>query len=274
MHIKLTNLVNLFYVTARLHPAQHQRIISERTKPMKTLLETSPNTFARLAGLTYILIAIAGGFSMGYLPTIIADPDATTTASNILANQNLFITGIFADVIVFMLEIVLTAMLYMLLAPVNKTVALIAVFARLSMISIIGVNALFDVTTITLLTNPAFATAFEPTQLHGLVLMFTTLEHFGVSIWQFFFTAHLLALGYLVIKSDLFPSFLGALMMLGALGYTLDSIAQITSLGTATASIITIALLTLIAIGEIGFGLWLLIRGINLTAWKSQTLTA
>lgn len=239
---------------------------------MKTLLETSPNTFARLAGLTYILIAIAGGFSMGYLPTIIAAPDATTIANNILDNQNLFITGIFADIAVFSLEIILTAMLYMLLAPVNKTIALIAVFARLSMITIIGINALFDITSITLLTNPAFANVFDTQQLHGLVLMFTTLEHFGASIWQLFFTVHLLALGSLVIKSNLFPRFLGTLMMLGSFGYTADSFEQIASLGTSTTSPITIALLTIVAIGELGFGFWLLIRGMNLTAWKTQSL--
>jgi len=241
---------------------------------MKTLLEISPNAFARLTGLTYILIAISGGFSMGYLPTIIAAPDATTTATNILANQNLFITGIFADVAVFILELILTTMLYMLLSPVNKTVALIAVFSRLSMVTIIGINALFDITSITLLTNPAFATAFDTTQLHGLVLMLSTMENYGVNIWQFFFTAHLLALGYLVIKSDLFPNFLGALMMLGSLGYTLDSVEQITSLGTASPSVLTIGLLTIVILGELGFGFWLLIRGMKLTAWKTQSFAA
>ena len=241
---------------------------------MKTLLQTSPNTFARLAGLTYILIAISGGFSMGYLPSVIAAPDATMTANNILANQTLFITGIFADAAVFLLELIVTTMLYMLLSPVNKTVALIAVFARLSMVTVIGINALFDATSITLLTDPAFASTFDTTELHGLVLMFTTLEQYGVSIWQFFFTAHLLALGYLVIKSDLFPNFLGALMMLGSFGYTLDSIEQITSLGTASPSAFTIALLGVVTIGELGFGLWLLTRGMNLTAWKSQTALA
>ncbi|MGR3660472.1 MAG: DUF4386 domain-containing protein [Paracoccaceae bacterium] len=241
---------------------------------MKTLLHTSPNTFARIAGLAYVLIAIAGGFSMGYLPTIIAAPDAATTANNILNNQTLFITGIFADIVVFILELIVTTMLYMLLAPVNKTIALIAMFARLAMITVIAINTLFDITTITLLTNPAFATAFDTQQLHGLVLMFTTLEHFGVAIWQLFFTVHLLALGTLVIRSNLFPRFLGASMMLGSLGYTADSFEQIISLGTSTTSPITIALLTIVAIGEIGFGFWLLLRGMNLTVWKSQALPA
>lgn len=238
---------------------------------MKTLLQTSPGNFARLAGLLYLLIAICGGFSMGYVPSIIfVSADATATATNILANQTLVILGVFADAGIFLMEIILTAMLFMLLSPVNKTLALIAAFARLSMIAIIGINALFDVITLALLTNPAFTAAFTIAELHGLVLLFATLEHFGATIWQLFFTVHLLAIGLLVIRSGLFAKTLGVLMMIGSFGYTLDSVEKITSLGMGETSTFTVVLLSIVTIGELGFGLWMLIRGLNTTVWNAR----
>ncbi len=47
--------------------------------------QLSPTAYAKLAGLLYLLIAISGGFSIGYMPSVIMVPgDAATTAQNII----------------------------------------------------------------------------------------------------------------------------------------------------------------------------------------------
>jgi len=70
-------------------------------------------------------------------------------------------------------------------------------------------------------------TVFEPDQLDALVLLFLNAHGYGVFIWQLFFGFHLLVLGYLIFKSGYFPRILGILMVLGSLGYLLDSYGNI-----------------------------------------------
>ena len=95
--------------------------------------KASPIAYAKFAGLLYLLIAISGGFSIGYVPSVIMAPgDAASTAQNILDNQGLFRLGILGDIIVLLLEIILTEMLYRLFKPVSQTLSMIAAFSRLA----------------------------------------------------------------------------------------------------------------------------------------------
>jgi hypothetical protein len=51
-------------------------------------------TTARTAGLLYLLLAVTGGFSMLYVPSLIVSGDAAATASTISAHESLFRLGI------------------------------------------------------------------------------------------------------------------------------------------------------------------------------------
>src|SRR5215210_8884657 len=96
---------------------------------------------ARLAGFLYLLIALLATFSILYISSMFIVPgDAATTASNILASDGLFRLGIVSDSVVILFEIVLIAILYVLLRPVNKTLALVVTFARLAMNVVMAVN--------------------------------------------------------------------------------------------------------------------------------------
>src|SRR3990170_9013290 len=98
---------------------------------------------ARIAGALILIISVFAPFGMLYVPsTLIAPGDATTTASNIMASEGLFRLGIVSDSVVFLIEIVLVVMLYVLLKPVSKTLSLVAAFARLAMAVIQGINLL------------------------------------------------------------------------------------------------------------------------------------
>lgn len=241
---------------------------------MTDLIQTSPKNYARLTGLLYLIIAIAGGFSMGYLPTLISAPDAVATAQNIIENKGLFQLGIFADIVVFVCEIAALSMLYMLFRRVNQTLALIATFARLAMAVLIGINVFFDIIPLLLLDDNGFASLFGVDQLNAIVLLFVEIELYGVAIWQMFFTIHMLLLGYLVFKSGYFPRILGVLMMVGSFGYALNSIEKLAALDTQTISVFAAILLAIVVIAEIGFTFWLLIKGLNVERWNEKNATA
>ena len=103
---------------------------------MKSIQKT-----ARLAGLLPLILAVIAPFSMLYLPsTLIVAGDAATTAKQIMASDGLFRLGMVSDSVVFLIEIVLTVLLYELLKPVSKTLSLIAAFARLAMTSVVEIT--------------------------------------------------------------------------------------------------------------------------------------
>ena len=94
----------------------------------------SINKTARIAGILTLLIVVLAPFSMIYVPTTLVVPgDAAATANHIMASEGLFRLGMAGDSIVFLIEIVLTVLLYVLLKPVSKTLSLVAAFSRLAM---------------------------------------------------------------------------------------------------------------------------------------------
>src|SRR5215211_9042052 len=190
--------------------------------------EPSPLVYARVAGFLVILLVLLGPFSQLYVPsTLIVPGDATATADNIRASGWLLRLGIVSDSLIFLIEIVVTVLLYVLLRPVSRTLSLVAAFARLAMAIIQGINLLPYFTALLLLSGAGYLTVFEPDQSDALALLFLNAHQYGDYIWQVFFGLHLFVLGYLIFKSGYFRRILGLLMVLGSLGYLLDSYGNI-----------------------------------------------
>ena len=231
--------------------------------------ETSPLIYARVAGLLLLIIAIVGPFSLLYLPSTLFVPgDATATADNIRASEGLFRLGIVSDSLIFLLEIVLTALLYVLLRPVSRALSLGAAFARLAMTVIMGVNLLPYFTALLLLSGAGYLSVFEPDQLDALVLLFLNAHGYGVFIWQMFFGFHLAVLGYLIFKSGYFPWILGVVMVFAALGYLIDAYGNI--LFPNYEEIFGVIVGVTAVIGELPFFLWLLIKGVNVQRYNER----
>lgn len=224
--------------------------------------ETSPRIYARTAGILFLIILVCAIFGMMYVPSnLIVPGDAAATASNIMASESLFRMGIVSDSILFLSEIVLTVILYVLLKPVSKTLSLIAVFARLAMTVMQGTNLVFNIAALLLLSGPGYLTVFEPDQLHALVLLLFDAHDYGTLVWGTFFGFHCLVLGYLVFKSGYFPRILGALMVFAALGYLTDSFGNFLS-PSYEERFAWIAYVTSF-VGEFPFFLWLLFKGVK-----------
>ena len=223
---------------------------------------------ARLAGFLILLIAVLAPFSILYLPsTLIVPGDAAATASNVMASEGLFRLGIVVDSVVVLLEIVVIAILYVLLRPVNRTLALVAAFARLAMTVVMAVNVFNSLGVLLLLGDAEYLTAFETDQLHALVLLFLNLHESGIYIWQVFFGLHWVAVGYLVFKSGYFPRILGILLIVTCLGYLMDSFGILYPSSGALSAVSSVVLAVGV-IGELSFTLWLLIKGVNVEQWE------
>jgi len=73
----------------------------------------SINKTARISGALYLIIAVCGGFGFfGGFESLIVSGDANATANSILESVFIFRLGAVADSFVFLLEIILTVLLF------------------------------------------------------------------------------------------------------------------------------------------------------------------
>ncbi len=222
---------------------------------------------ARIAGALILIMAAFAPFGMLYVPsTLIVPGDAATTANHIMASEGLFRAGIASDSVVFLIEIVLTVLLYVLLKPVSKTLSLVAAFSRLAMTIIQGINLLNYFFVLLLLSGAGYLTVFAPGQLHALVLLFLDAHEYVALIWGLFFGLHLFVLGYLVYKSGYIPGIVGALLVIASLCYLTQSFGNIL-LPKYEEIFVSVGYLSII---EIAFPFWLLIKGVNVEQWEKR----
>ena len=215
-----------------------------------------------------MLMVILAPFSMIYVPTTLIVPDnAATTAANIMTSQGLFRLGMASDLLVVLIEVALTALLYVLIKPVNKTLALVATFARLAMTILQAIN-LFNLFLVLLLLNGSnYIGAFTPTQINALVMLFLNAHESVVIIWGLLFSLHLLIFGYLTYQSGYLPKIIGVLLIIVGLNYLISNFGTIL-LPQYKALFTSLAAISFI---EVAFPLWLVIKGVNLAQWKKYT---
>ena len=245
------------------------------TKPTRASEEpkrtagTSPLVYARVARILLLFVAIIAPFSQLYVPsTLIVPRDDTATADNIVASGWVFHLGIVSDTLIFLAEIVLSVLLYVLLRPVSRTLALVAAFARLAMTVVMGINLLPYFIALLLLSGAGYLTVFEPAQSDALALVFLNAHQDAVYIWQLFFGFHLAVLGYLIFKSGYFPRILGVVMVFAALGYLIDAYGNILYPNYAETFGLVAGVGALI--GELPFFLWLAIKGVNVQRYNER----
>jgi hypothetical protein len=227
--------------------------------------DTSQRKVARVAGVLYLTIIIAGIFAEFFVrQSLIVPGDATATAANITAAEGLFRIGIAGDLIMIICDIALALAFYVLLKPVSNALSLLAAFFRLGQAAILGINLLNLFFILQLLSGADYLTVFGADQLHALVLLFLNGHSTGYSIGLVLFGLSLLILGYLVFKSGYFPRILGVLLIVASLGYLIDSFASFLLPNYDNYEAIFALVVFLPAfIGELSMCLWLLIKGVH-----------
>lgn len=227
---------------------------------MTTMNFPTSLSYTRLAGVLYLLIALLGFFSIGYAPTVLFVPgDAIANAQSILTHQGLFRVTLFTDILIIIIEILLTVMLYNMFKAVNNTIAKVALYSRLAMSFIMAINLFNYFIPLHLVSGADYLKNIEQGQ--SLALLFLDAHQDGVLIWGIFFGLHLTALGYLVYQSGYVPRILGVLLLLGSFGYTVESVATFTLPDNLLLSYLSIGLLGFAVIGELSFAIWLMLKG-------------
>ena len=217
---------------------------------MKTLemttrtTETSPLLRARVAGVLYLSLVPLSLFGILY-----SGPSRL---------------GIVSALLVQIVNILVVLALYQLLKPVNKNMAALMVIFLLLGVPIAMLNELNQFAVLLLSSGADSLRVFTPGQVHALVSLFLNLHNDGITIAGIFWGLWLFPMGYLVFKSGFLPRILGILLMIGCVGYLIQSFAALLLPNLN----VNIALLTFW--GEVLFPLWLVIKGVNVEQWEKR----
>jgi hypothetical protein len=227
------------------------------TSTTKPRAERSPRKVALIAGLGLLIMAVLAPLAhFGVLEDLIVSGDAAATVGNIIASEGLFRLAIAALLIVTFLDIVVAWALYVLLKPVNETVALLVGWLRLAAPAVFAM-ALANLLDVAQLLSGAEGSALAPEQLGAQVMSSIASFDTGWDMSLAIFGLHLVGLGYLLIKSANFPRLLGALVVVAGGGYLADSFARI----LIPDFDFTIGLFTFV--GEALLIVWLIMRAIK-----------
>jgi hypothetical protein len=105
--------------------------------------DSSPQSYARIAGILYITLILVGMFSVLFVrDKLIVSLDAEATAKNIENSQFLWRTGIVCDIVMHVLDIPIMLIVYLLLKPTNKNVALLALLFNVVQTAVLVANKL------------------------------------------------------------------------------------------------------------------------------------
>jgi hypothetical protein len=217
---------------------------------------------AKVAGLAYILIIILGVFKVNFLESrLILSGNDAATATNIMTNELLFRIGVASEIILFVLVVFLAVALYVILKPVNKNLALVALFLRFGE-GIIGavITILSGLIPLLLLNGEGI---FEAAQLQALVGSFLNIRTAGLDIILVFIGLGGTLFCYLFFKSNYVPRILAAwgiftyisMLILGFVSILIPNHPEM----------IEIVLYAPGALFEVLFGFWLLFKGVTVS---------
>jgi Domain of unknown function (DUF4386) len=212
-----------------------------------------PVRYARIGGALYLVIIVAG--IVGPLLTrdqLIVPDDAVATADNIAGSPELWRLGIAVDVVMQLCDVPVMLILFLLLSPVNKHVALLALLFNVVQTATLVANQLT-------LIAAQLLSAGQPTLTDLAVQAYS----YGEALGLIFFGFTLLAEGYLIRHSGYLPRILGLLVQIGGVSYIVNSLLLLLAPDLGN-----IAFLIPSFVAELSLALWLLIKGVDASKWE------
>ncbi len=213
--------------------------------------------YARTCGAIYVLIFLSSIVSVGFAGNLVVAQNATATAAKILASEQLWRWGYSAEIFTMLCDIVIAWLLYVLLAPVHRNLALLAAVFRVTYVAGYIPAVLANVMVLPLLHQHLQQSAMLAVRTHDL----------GWAISLIFFGANLALVGYLVGRPPIAVPWLAVALEISGACYIINSFTGFIS--PPLHAVIFPWVLLPPFVGELGLTFWLLF-----TRRFNETLTA
>jgi hypothetical protein len=227
------------------------------------MIETSITTYSRGIGVFLILTVFGGWFGEMYVPSHIMTGDAVATVAQLKANDGLFRLGFAAYLVEAFSDLVLSWLFYVVLRPVHRELALLSAFFGIVSMSLFAVTQMFYFSAPIFLSGKAYLTAFSPAQLEGLTNVFLSLYARLSDLFMLLYGTAWIIRGYLTFRSGYLPRSLGAVMMVGGLGFVAKNVTKLLLPEYSSDMLLAPMFFTVVA-----SAIWMLFRGVNLGNWR------
>ncbi len=223
----------------------------------------SPNFWARMGGIAYLIIIIAGACGELLIRNkIIVPNDPQTTANNLLNHSLLWRIGIAGDLLMHVCDLFLSIAYFQLFRTVNKPLARLSLFFGLMQTAVLIANKMNLVMPLLYLEHADKLQAFSLPQLQEMAFLSIQAHDYGFGNGLIFFGFACLIDAYLIIQSGFLPKFLGWLIGLAGICYLINSFTLI--LAPSFSPQVFPAVMPIIFLSELSLCLWLLIKGVKM----------
>lgn len=232
---------------------------------------SSPQLYARIGGVLYLMVIGLGIFGQIAKEKIIVS-DVAATAANLKSMETLWRFGIAFELLGLICVIGLAMIYFVLLRPVSRELNLLATFLRMIGIAVEAVAALDLVAALFPLGSATYLKAFTPEQLYAMASLAIKSHNYGYTLALFFFGFTFLVHGQLVARSGFLPKVLGRMIQIGGVCYLSNSL--VFFLAPAFAGTLFPWILLPCFVAELSLALWLLVKGVNVQQWRERARKA
>jgi hypothetical protein len=235
--------------------------------------EASPQPYARVAGVAYLVIAVSGVLYGALVESkLIVSGDHAATATNIIANESLFRIGIVLVLTIYVSVVVASWALYVILRTVHENLALLALLLRLAEAIVGATTVLISFAVLSVLQGQGPSNAFEPEQLQLLAGRFIDVRTAGLDIVLIFIGIGAAVFCVLLYRSKYIPRLLAAWGIFTYLSMLF--LALVSILFPNHPLMLEHILYGVGGSFELILGLWLLFKGIDLQQWAKYAPAA
>jgi Domain of unknown function (DUF4386) len=230
---------------------------------MQPVVEGSPRPTARTIGVVYLLYFLTSVFGALLMKGVVVPTDAVATGQNLLAHESLYRSGWEVGLVANAFYIAVTALFYGLLAPVNRSLAMMMAFFSLVGCTVQIFGGMLQLAPLTILGDNQLAGAFTVAQTRAAALMSFKLYPLVFDISLVLFALFDFLLGYLIYKSTYLPRFIGVWFMIGG-------VVGLMFLWPPLATELRFVIIPVGGVAEIVLMLWLIVKGVDVSRWREK----
>jgi hypothetical protein len=227
---------------------------------MPTFSTDTPETTARLAGALWLIVIVVSILSLFVNPSIKTTGSPADTAASVLAAETSYRLAFALLFFGSLCYLGVTALLYHLLSPVDRSVALFGAFASLAGLTVGAATSVNELSALALLKEVSSAGPAAATQLQTIAQIFLR-DGPEFKVGMVFFGCHVASIGYLILRSTFLPKIIGGVLVAGGASYIITSFA--TFVAPAVGDRLSPLVIPIAILGEGSLTLWLLFKGVK-----------
>ncbi|MGB5227390.1 DUF4386 domain-containing protein [Eudoraea sp.] len=228
------------------------------------ITDLSQKKAVKIAGFMFLFAFIAPTLNWALvLSKLNVSGNALATANNIVANEFVFRMGITIELFMSVGLIILGMSLYVILKPINKNFAMLALLLKLVEATLMAVTVLLPYIALQVLNENSQTAVFTQEQLLLPIGLIFNSHTAITSVPMVFLGLDMMIFSYLFLKSKYIPRILAGFGILSFALILIQSLMFMLAPEYATKPINQIIFWAPSGLFEIIIGIWLLVKGIS-----------